>query len=190
VVLVAYHSASAQDDIKPPSLEIPKSGVAQAFPADAAIPSGAADARLFSVVAAEEALATQYNEAIARTRGPQDISLFREAAPSVVLILAKDSLGTGSLLQDNVILTNLHVVAPAGAMTGLDFLQAYDKSVSEEADAMEPLVRQFVREGYRNVPDWSLLGVLTRKLILEKGYRDKDVADIAKEAAIAHGMSK
>jgi hypothetical protein len=55
---------------------------------------------------------------------------------------------------------------------------------------MEPLVRQFVREGYRNVPDWSLLGVLTRKLILEKGYRDKDVADIAKEAAIAHGMSK
>ena len=89
-----------------------------------------------------------------------------------------------------MILTNLHVVAPAGAMTGLDFLQAYDKSVSEEADAMEPLVRQFVREGYRNVPDWSLLGVLTRKLILEKGYRDKDVADIAKEAAIAHGMSK
>ena len=48
VVLVACHSASAQDDIKPPTLEIPKSGVAQAFPADAAVPSGAADARLFS----------------------------------------------------------------------------------------------------------------------------------------------
>jgi hypothetical protein len=110
VVLVAYHSARAQDDIKPPSLEIAKPGVAQAFPADAAVPSGAADARLFSSIASEEALATQFNEAIARTRGPQDISLFREAAPSVVLILAKDSLGTGSLLQDNVILTNLHVV--------------------------------------------------------------------------------
>jgi S1-C subfamily serine protease len=110
VVLVACHSAKAQDDIKPPNLEIPKSGVAQAFPADAAIPSGAADARLFSTIAAEEALATQFKEAIPHTRGPQDISLFRETAPSVVLILAKGALGSGSLLQDNEILTNLHVV--------------------------------------------------------------------------------
>ena len=61
-------------------------------------------------IAAEEALATQFKEAIPHTRGPQDISLFREAAPSVVLIVAKDKLGSGSLLQDNVILTNLHVV--------------------------------------------------------------------------------
>jgi S1-C subfamily serine protease len=110
VMSVACHSARAQDDIKLPTLEIPKSGVAQAFPADAAVPSGAADARLFSTIAAEEALATQFKEAIPHTRGPQDISLFREAAPSVVLIVAKDKLGSGSLLQDNVILTNLHVV--------------------------------------------------------------------------------
>ena len=110
VMSVACHSARAQDDIKLPTLEIPKSGVAQPFPADAAVPSGAADARLFSSIASEEALATQFKEAIPHTRGPQDISLFREAAPSVVLILAKDRLGSGSLLQDNVILTNLHVV--------------------------------------------------------------------------------
>ena len=109
-MLVACHSARAQDDIKPPNLEIPKSGVAQAFPADAAIPSGAADARLFSSIASEEALATQFKEAIPHTRGPQDIPLFRDIAPSVVLILAKDALGSGSLLQDNEILTNLHVV--------------------------------------------------------------------------------
>jgi S1-C subfamily serine protease len=32
----------------------------------------------------------------------------------VVLILAKESLGSGSLLQDNVILTNLHVVKENG----------------------------------------------------------------------------
>ena len=55
-------------------------------------------------------MATQYNEAIPHTRGPQDISLFRETAPSVVRILAKDALGSGSLLQNNEILTNLHVV--------------------------------------------------------------------------------
>jgi S1-C subfamily serine protease len=110
VVLVASHSAGAQDDIKLLSLEIPKSGVAQAFPEDAAVPSGAADATLFSAIASEEALATKFKETIPHTRGLQDISLFRETAPSVVLILAKDSLGTGSLLPDNVILTNLHVV--------------------------------------------------------------------------------
>lgn len=32
----------------------------------------------------------------------------------MVLILAKESLGSGSLLQDNVILTNLHVVKDNG----------------------------------------------------------------------------
>jgi S1-C subfamily serine protease len=110
VMSVACHSARAQDDIKFFTLEIPKSGVAQAFPADAAVPSGVADARLFSSISSEEALATQFKEAVPHTRGPQDISLFREAAPSVVLILTKDGRGPGSLLQDNLILTNLHVV--------------------------------------------------------------------------------
>jgi S1-C subfamily serine protease len=117
VMSVACHSARAQDDIKPQTLEIPKSGVAQPFPADAAVPSGTADPTLFSSIVSEEALVTQFKEAIPHTRGPQDISLFREAAPSVVLILAKDKLGSGSLLQDNVILTNLHVVKESGDVT-------------------------------------------------------------------------
>ena len=55
---------------------------------------------------------------------------------------------------------------------------------------MKPLVRQFVREGYHSVPDWADLGPMARALILEKGYRDKDIAEIAREAAIANGMSK
>jgi hypothetical protein len=79
---------------------------------------------------------------------------------------------------------------PAGAMTGQEFLQAYDKSAADEAAALEPLVRQFVREGYHSVPDWAKLGDMARALILEKGYRDNDIAEIAREAAIANGMSK
>jgi hypothetical protein len=55
---------------------------------------------------------------------------------------------------------------------------------------MRPLVRQFVMEGYHSVPDWIDLAVMAHKLILEKGYRDKDIAEIAREAAIANGMSK
>lgn len=55
---------------------------------------------------------------------------------------------------------------------------------------MKPLVRQFVMEGYHSVPDLPHLASLSRALILEKGYRDKDIAAIAREAAIADGMSK
>ena len=55
---------------------------------------------------------------------------------------------------------------------------------------MKPLVRQFVSEGYHSVPDWSPLGYMARELILEKGYQDQDITEIAREAAIKNGMSK
>jgi hypothetical protein len=83
----------------------------------------------------------------------------------------------------------LLAATPAGAMSGLEFLEAFDKG-GYIAVMMEPLVRQFVSEGYHNVPDWFELGIMTRELILKKGYRDKDIAEIAREAALAHGMSK
>ncbi len=85
----------------------------------------------------------------------------------------------------------LLAATPAGAMTGQEFLQVYDDSpLVEEPAVMKPLVRQFVSEGYHNVPGWAYLGEMTHALILEKGYRDKDIAEIAREAAIANGMSK
>src|SRR5579863_9918944 len=90
-----------------------------------------------------------------------------------------------------VVVGLLLAAAPAGAMTGMEFLQASDKDdVSDVAAAMKPLVRQFVREGYHNVPDWGYLAAISRALILERGYRDNDIAEIAREAAIANGMSK
>jgi hypothetical protein len=84
----------------------------------------------------------------------------------------------------------LLAATPAGAMTGQEFLQAYYRSASDQAAVLRPLVRQFVREGYHNVPDWVDLAAMARALILEKGYRDEDIAEIAREAAIANGMSK
>jgi hypothetical protein len=47
---------------------------------------------------------------VPHTRGAQDIILFRNDAPSVVLIMTSNGLGSGSLLNDNTILTNRHVV--------------------------------------------------------------------------------
>ena len=84
----------------------------------------------------------------------------------------------------------LLAATPAGAMTGQEFLQVYDRSADDEAEALKPLVRQFVGEGYHSVPDWTELGDLARALILEKGYRDDDLVEIAREAAIKNGMSK
>ena len=80
------------------------------------------------------------------------------------------------------------MAAPAAAMTGLEFLQA--RQDNSYIAVMKSLVIQFVSQGYRDVPDWSYLTIYTEELILQKGYRDKDVAEIAEEAALAHGMRK
>lgn len=44
------------------------------------------------------------------TRNARDIAVYRSAAPAVVLVIVKDGFGTGSLLEDNTILSNWHVV--------------------------------------------------------------------------------
>ena len=84
----------------------------------------------------------------------------------------------------------LLAATPAGAMTGQEFLEVYDSSTGDEAHVLKPLVLQFVREGYHSVPDLTELSVWAHELILKRGYRDKDIAEIAREAAIANGMSK
>jgi hypothetical protein len=84
----------------------------------------------------------------------------------------------------------LLAATPASAMSGLGFLEVYDRGATDRLVVMAPLVRQFVREGYHNVPDWYELAEDARALILERGYRDEDIVEIAREAAIAHGMSK
>ena len=47
----------------------------------------------------------------------------------------------------------LFAAAPAGAMTGLEFLQAQEDNSYRDVAVMKSLVIQFVSQGYRNVPD-------------------------------------
>ena len=49
-------------------------------------------------------------------RGAQEISVFRQAAPAVVLILTKHGLGSGVVLENGSIVTNRHVVEGVGAV--------------------------------------------------------------------------
>jgi S1-C subfamily serine protease len=101
--------SSAPEDLIP--------GVAQPVPADAMASPNAADVKISSPVWAGASLLTQFKDIVPHTRGPRDVSLFRDAAPSVVLIQTKDSIGSGSLLKDNIILTSLHVVGTERQVT-------------------------------------------------------------------------
>jgi S1-C subfamily serine protease len=53
----------------------------------------------------------QFSEAGAKTRSAKDAAIYRAISPSVVLILTKDGLGSGSLLDNSGhVITNYHVV--------------------------------------------------------------------------------
>jgi len=92
-------------------------GEAQPAPADEIASPNAADVKTSSPIWAGASLLTQFKDIVPQTRGPRDVSLFRDAAPSVVLIQTKDSIGSGSLLKDNIILTSLHVVGTERQVT-------------------------------------------------------------------------
>lgn len=53
-------------------------------------------------------------------RGQQDISIYQNASPSVVLVVTNEGLGSGSYLGSNLILTNAHVVG-ANVSAGIVF---------------------------------------------------------------------
>ncbi len=95
--LAPYQLARAQEPLCFPSPELAIPGVAQKSPISA-LP---VDASAYANLSAAEALATQFKDAIPHTRGVHDSWVFSQAAPSVVLIFAASSIGSGSLLQSN-----------------------------------------------------------------------------------------
>jgi S1-C subfamily serine protease len=98
--------ATAQQPLQMPSSELSTPGTVQKSP----LPAPVVGSTALTGLRRAEALTTRFEDSVPRTRGAQDISLFRDDAPSVVLILTKNALGSGSLLQDNVVLTNFHVI--------------------------------------------------------------------------------
>ena len=102
----AYQTARAQEPFRIPRADVSIPGVFQ----KSSIPTPEINSAGLADLSGAEALTMQFKDAVPHTRGARDISLFRQIAPSVVLILIKDKFGSGSLLQNNVILTNFHVV--------------------------------------------------------------------------------
>ena len=119
-VFVAYHPAEAQESSQLPTLERQQPGVAEGIPNDVLPPSDAPSVDELSAPLIGQALVSLFKDAFPHTRGAPDILLFRNVAPSVVLIWTNDgALGSGSLLKDNTILTNRHVVGGEREVTVL-----------------------------------------------------------------------
>ena len=96
-VLAAYQPAKGQESLQLPTLELPKPGVAEGIPNDVMPPSDAPSVDELSAPLIGQALVSLFKDSVPRTRGAQDISLFRNVAPSVVLILTKDGASARAL---------------------------------------------------------------------------------------------
>ena len=77
---------------------------------------------------------TSYSEKGLATRGAKEAQLYKNIAPSVVLILVKDGMGTGSLIHaDGTILTNWHVIK-GHKEVGVIFKPAVEGQKPEKSD--------------------------------------------------------
>ena len=86
-VLVAYQPAEGQESSQLPTLERQQPGVAEGIPNDVLPPSDAPSVDELSAPLIGQALVSLFKHSVPHTRGAQDISLFRNGAPAVVLIL-------------------------------------------------------------------------------------------------------
>jgi len=59
-------------------------------------------------------IAAMRSDGAPRRRGAQEIAVYRQAAPAVVLLKAAEASGSGVVLQGGVIITNRHVVEGVG----------------------------------------------------------------------------
>jgi S1-C subfamily serine protease len=58
----------------------------------------------------------EFAKAPSSMRGAQEIAIYRQAAPAVVLLKTKEGSGSGIVLQNGLILTNRHVVEGVGSV--------------------------------------------------------------------------
>src|ERR1700737_3225416 len=101
--------AIAQEQTDLPDFTVPLPGQPAAFPTGVTATVDSLDTDVGSTVPAGSAFLKEYTSNVG-TRGARDISVYRDAAPAVVLVVTNDGFGSGSLLDNRTILTSLHVV--------------------------------------------------------------------------------
>jgi S1-C subfamily serine protease len=110
LILPLGRYAIAQSDLIGLNIVMPIPGESQSVPVDAnpIVDSSVSD--IGTTTASALAFLNEYRSNVRSTRNARDIAVFRDIAPAVVLVVVKDGFGSGSLLSNNTILTNWHVV--------------------------------------------------------------------------------
>ncbi len=104
-------AAVAQEKFKLPPHKTPKAEFVEQTVAQAKSLSADKNVKSASLTLRAKVLSTRFKDVQPRTRGAQDVLIFRDAAPSVVLVLlGNGGICSGSVLKDNVILTAAHCV--------------------------------------------------------------------------------
>jgi Trypsin-like peptidase domain len=109
-ILALSNLAIAQSEFDNLNLQLPMPGEPRSLPADAEPKVETLGNDIGSTIAAGVAFLQEYKSNVHATRNARDIAVYRDAAPAVVLVVVKDGFGSGSLLEDQTILTNWHVV--------------------------------------------------------------------------------
>ncbi len=71
--------------------------------------------------------------------------------------------------------------------TGMDFYETED--MLDQQDILQPIITEFIRQNYCNIPDWQELATEMKRLIRKNGWRDRSVEEIAEDAGKGLGMS-
>ena len=109
-ILFMVGSSIAQENFVPKLEPVPVPGIAGAVPP---VLENGAISQLFSdgiSPTKAEAVLSGIPATERRTRGVQDVALFKLISPSVVLVVTNEGFGSGSVISGGLILTNWHVV--------------------------------------------------------------------------------
>ena len=71
--------------------------------------------------------------------------------------------------------------------TGMDFYETED--MLGQRDILQPIITEFIRQGFHNIPEWQELAVEMKRMIRKNGWRDRPVDEIAVDAGKAVGMN-
>jgi S1-C subfamily serine protease len=110
VVLAFGCNAKAESELDQHDLVLPVPGEAKALSNSDTPAIDSLSADIGSTIAAGSVFLKEYKTNARILRGARNQQIFRNAAPAVVIVVTDDGLGSGSLLDNGMILTNWHVV--------------------------------------------------------------------------------
>jgi len=91
-----------------------------------------------------------------------------------------------NLMKLFIVVAAFFICTTANAMTGLEFMRY---TLFEQADILKPIIISYVSQGYKQVPNWPTLASEIDVQIRRWGLGDKNIEDIALEAAKVKGMT-